>query len=54
MESYHPFTHFYSPEDIMMRFPIAWALLNIGIAAGATYLLVATQALGDAAYLMFH
>ena len=43
------------PEDIMMRlFPLTWAALHIGLATAATYLLVTTDLLTDAAVFLIH
>ena len=42
-------------EDIMMRlFPLTWAALHIGLASAATYLLVTSDLLADAAVFLIH
>ena len=39
----------------MMRlFPLTWAALHLGLASAATYLLVSTDVLDDAALLLIH
>jgi hypothetical protein len=39
----------------MMRlFPMTWAALHIGLASAATYLLVSTDVLTDAAIFLIH
>jgi hypothetical protein len=44
-----------APEDIMMRlFPLTWAALHIGLASAATYLLIASDVLADAAIFLIH
>jgi hypothetical protein len=53
MQSYDQHPH--HPEVIMMRlFPLTWAALNIGVAGAATYLLVWTDVLADAAIFLIH
>lgn len=39
----------------MMRlFPLTWAALHIGLAGAATYLLIASDVLADAAIFLIH
>ena len=39
----------------MMRlFPMTWAALHIGLASAATYLLIASDVLSDAAVFLIH
>lgn len=40
-------------EDIM-KFPLTWAALNVGLATAATYLLCSTDLLSAGAIVMFH
>ena len=53
MQSYDQTTcYLHHPEDIMMRlFPLTWAALHVGLASAATYLLVSTDVLADAAII---
>ena len=44
-----------APENFMMRlFPLTWAALHIGLAGAATYLLIASDVLADAAIFLIH
>jgi hypothetical protein len=39
----------------MMRlFPLTWAALHVGLASAATWLLVSTDVLADAAFFLIH
>jgi hypothetical protein len=39
----------------MMRlFPLTWALLHVGLASAATYLLISSDILADAAVFLIH
>ena len=39
----------------MMRlFPLTWAALHVGLASAATYLLISTDVLADAAVFLIH
>jgi hypothetical protein len=44
-----------APENIMMRlFPLTWAALHLGLASAATYLLISSDVLADAAIFLIH
>lgn len=48
-------TNHETPEVIMMRlFPLTWAALHLGLASAATYLLISTDVLADAAVFLIH
>jgi hypothetical protein len=38
----------------MRLFPLTWAALHLGLASAATYLLIATDVLSDAAIFLIH
>lgn len=39
---------------MMRMFPLTWAALHLGLASAATYLLVTTDVLADAALFLIH
>ena len=50
MKSYGHHTALNRPENIMMRtLPLGWAALHLGLASAATYLLIASDVLAEAA-----
>lgn len=38
----------------MRVFPLTWAVLHLGLASAATYLLIASDVLADAAVFLIH
>ena len=55
MEPYDKKTGTNPPKDTIMRiFPLTWTALHLGLASAATYLLVASEVLGDASIFLIH
>ena len=55
MQSYTYKTVANAPKDTIMRiFPLTWAALHIGLASAATYLLISSDLLSDAAIFLIH
>jgi hypothetical protein len=53
MQSYDHNTGINTPKDNIMRiFPLTWAALHLGLASAATYLLISSEVLADAAIFL--
>jgi hypothetical protein len=55
MVSYPKKNSYDTTKDTIMRlFPLTWAALHLGLASAATYLLISSEVLADAAVFLIH
>jgi hypothetical protein len=45
---------FYHAKETIMRLPLTWAALHLGLASAATYLLISSEVLANAAVFLIH